>query len=125
MKRILSVLALAAAVSLAVAAGTQASQHVAKKSHVTHASFAASAAGQVCDPAKCGGSCPLGHTSATSATLAKPATVAVTAMATPATAAQYSFNGRACPVSDPSKCPASCPRASATATAVAAKSTSR
>jgi hypothetical protein len=55
------------------------------------------------NPALCGGSCP--H--------------AATSTATTAASVQH-LNGAACPVSDPSKCPASCRRnGAATTTAVA------
>ncbi len=124
MKRILSVLAIA--VSLAASAGAQTSAAVAKKAPVAHARLAAGKTCPVSDPSQCGSWCPRGQTkgaAVTAVATGSARTAAVAAVHASAKAPRYMMNGRACPVSDPSACPASCQRANARA--VAAKTTSR
>lgn len=123
MKRILSVLAIAAAVSLAASAGAQPAKAVAKHAAVAHARLAASQACPVSDPSLCSPSCRRGQ-AMSAAFAANAARIAVVPAAHAAAMAPRSaMNGRACPVSDPSKCLASCQRQSATA--VAAKTTDK
>jgi hypothetical protein len=109
MKRILSLFLIAAVASLALAAGVQASQHARPKSAKTAVAAPAkvstvaamNAYGCPVGSTQCSGHCPFGGGGA-KATSASAST------------AKYSYNGTACPVSDPSQCPSSCSRASAT-----------
>jgi hypothetical protein len=126
MKRILSALVLAAAVSIAASSGAAASSAVAKKAPVAHARLAAARACPVSDPSQCGPWCTHGQATAaafTAAAAGPTRVAAVPAVQASAKSPRLTMNGRACPVSDPSKCPASCQRANASA--VAAKTANR
>lgn len=118
MKRILSLLAcvaIAALVGTGVASATSKHTRSHAKAPVTVAAAARATGSCLLDASLCGPSCPTGPcASANAMSIAAPAQAKAT----------YSYAGKACPVSDPSQCPASCPRTSAN-TAVAAKVTSR
>ena len=116
MKRILSSLACVAIAALVgTGVASAASKHTRHHAPARVAVVAAAQATGSCplDASLCGPNCPTGPCQSASAVNA----------AAPAKAT-FSYNGKACPVSDPSKCTASCPRTSAN-TAVAAKVSSR
>ena len=116
MKRILSSLACVAFAALVgTGVASAASKHTRHHApaHVAVAAIAQSSGSCLLDASLCGPNCPTGPcTSASAVTAAAPAK------------ATFSSNGKACSVSDPSKCPASCRPTSAN-TAVAAKVSSR
>jgi hypothetical protein len=106
MKRIASVLALAALVALAssaiIQAAPQAKRHATTRGHVyAHNGMTC----PVSDPSQCSGSCPR---------------TGVAAAASKHTVSVRSVDHAACPASDPSKCPASCRRSGAAATTATA-----
>jgi hypothetical protein len=94
MKRILSVVALTAAMVLAVSATGDAARLAPKKHPSVTTRVAGNAVCPISDPSPCSGPCTRCPTAAAS-------TKSVSAAGAKA-------NARACPVSDPSACPASC-----------------
>jgi hypothetical protein len=102
MHRIGVILGLATLLAIGSSVTSHAAEHA--KPHAIQGTHAQAMSSASCtNPALCGGSCP--H--------------AATSTAKTAASVQH-LNGAACPVSDPSKCPASCRRSgSASTTAVA------
>ena len=118
MKRIIVALALAAVAAFALSAGAEAPRHASKSQAKSATVVAAPAAAVPAASVAKGASCPIGGCTHRSGAGSARATAGASFITT-----SYSMNGQACPVSDPSKCPASCPRTSATA--VAANTPSR
>jgi hypothetical protein len=106
MHRIGVILGLATLLAIGSSVTSHAAEHA--KPHAIQGTHAQAMSSASCpNPALCGGSCP--H--------------AATALATTAAASVQHLNGAACPVSDPSKCPASCRRTGAASTTAVATNT--
>ena len=105
MHRIGVIFGLATLLAIGSSAASHAAEHA--KPHSVQGTHAQAMSSASCpNPALCGGSCP--H--------------AATSTAKTAASVQH-LNGAACPVSDPSKCPASCRRNGAASTTAVATNT--